>query len=84
VEFEAHHVIPIHAGGINESRNISPLTSQNHYLLHESLEEKACFSHDFIRRIIIRFILKIQIFFAVSSLKICEITDNTVTSDHSI
>jgi hypothetical protein len=63
VEFEAHHVIPIHAGGINESRNISPLTSKNHHLLHESLEEKACFSHDFILRIIIRFILKIQIFF---------------------
>ncbi|MBR1734102.1 MAG: hypothetical protein IJ730_01425 [Alphaproteobacteria bacterium] len=58
--YEAHHVIPINAGGINQWWNISPLSSKNHKLLHESIEEKACFSHDFVHQRIMRFILKVE------------------------
>ena len=63
IDFEAHHSVPINAGGINSFWNISPLTSKNHHLLHESLEEKACFSHDFVHRKFMRFILKMQTIF---------------------
>ena len=59
-EFQAHHVVPINAGGVNFWWNISPLTSKNHNLLHDSFEEKACFSHDFLHKKFMRFILKIQ------------------------
>lgn len=60
LDYEAHHIIPINAGGINIWCNISPLTNKNHHLLHESMEEKACFSHDWLHRKFLRFILKLQ------------------------
>jgi hypothetical protein len=62
-EFEAHHCIPINAGGCNQWWNISPLSSRNHHLLHDSIEEKACFSHDFLHKKFMRFILKLRIIF---------------------
>lgn len=58
--YEAHHIIPINAGGINVWWNITPLNSRNHSLLHESIEEKACFSHDLVHRAIMRFLLRFQ------------------------
>ena len=58
--FEAHHIIPINAGGINQWWNITPLSPRNHKLLHSSMEEKACFSHDFFEQKYYRFILKIK------------------------
>lgn len=61
--YQAHHAIPINAGGVNTCWNITPLSSKNHKLLHESFEEKACFSHEFIHREFMRFILKIQMIF---------------------
>lgn len=61
--YEAHHIVPINAGGINQWWNITPLSSKNHKLLHESIEEKACFSHDFIHQKVMRFILRIQVLF---------------------
>ena len=61
--YEAHHIVPINAGGINQWWNITPLSSKNHKLLHESIEEKACFSHDFIHQKVMRFILRIQMLF---------------------
>lgn len=59
--FEAHHIVPINAGGINRWWNITPLSPRNHKLLHSSVEEKACFSHDFFEQKYYRFILKIRI-----------------------
>ncbi len=59
--FEAHHIIPINAGGVNRWWNITPLTPRNHKLLHSSKEEKACFSHDFLEQRYYRFILKIKL-----------------------
>lgn len=64
IAFEAHHIIPINAGGINQWWNISPISPRNHKLLHDSFEEKACFSHDFFHRKIMRAILKIQVIFS--------------------
>ena len=61
--FEAHHIIPINAGGINRWWNITPLSPRNHKLLHSSIEEKACFSHDFFEQKYYRFILKIRIMY---------------------
>ena len=58
--FEAHHIIPINAGGVNQWWNITPLSPQNHKLLHASMEEKACFSHNFFEQRCYRFILKIK------------------------
>lgn len=63
INFEAHHIIPINAGGINIMWNISPLSSKNHKLLHDSMEEKACFSHDYFHRKFIRFILNVNVVF---------------------
>ena len=63
-DYEAHHIVPINAGGVNQWWNISPLSSKNHKLLHESIEEKACFSHDFVHQKIVRFMLKVQTVFA--------------------
>ena len=60
ITFEAHHIIPINSGGKNYWWNITPLSTRNHKLLHETLEEKGCFSHKFIERRIIRFILRIK------------------------
>lgn len=60
LSFEAHHVIPINAGGINQWWNITPLSPRNHKLLHSSIEEKACFSHDFFEQKYYRLILKIR------------------------
>lgn len=58
--YEAHHIIPINAGGINSWWNITPLNPRNHAILHGSIEEKACFSHDFLHRTIMRFLLRLQ------------------------
>ena len=63
VAYQAHHVIPINAGGINQVWNISPMAAKNHKLLHASIEEKSCFSHGFIHRNIMRFLLRIKIAF---------------------
>lgn len=63
INFEAHHIVPINAGGVNVMWNISPLSSKNHKLLHESMEEKACFSHDYFHRKFIRFILNLKVVF---------------------
>ncbi len=63
---EWHHIVPINAGGVNRWWNISPISVKNHKLIHASIEEKACFSHDFIHRRFMRFILKTQaIFFSI-------------------
>ena len=59
--YEAHHIIPINAGGINQWWNITPLSSENHKLLHGTLEEKACFSHDIVRQRFIRFVLAAKV-----------------------
>jgi hypothetical protein len=59
-DFQAHHIIPINAGGVNQWWNISPISDENHKELHASIEEHACFSHDFIRQKILRLILKIR------------------------
>ena len=40
ITFEAHHIIPINSGGKNYWWNVTPLSSRNHKLLHETLEEK--------------------------------------------
>lgn len=61
--YEAHHIVPINAGGINVWWNITPLSPRNHAILHESIEEKACFSHDIIHRTIMRFLLRLQCMF---------------------
>ena len=61
--FEAHHIIPINAGGINRWWNMTPLTPRNHKILHSSMEEKACFSHDFLEKKYCRFVLKIKLKF---------------------
>ena len=37
INFEAHHIVPINAGGVNVMWNISPLFFKNHKLLHESM-----------------------------------------------
>ncbi len=58
--FESHHIIPINAGGINRWWNITPLSPKNHKLLHSSMEEKACFSHDFLAQKYYRLVLKIK------------------------
>ena len=58
--FEAHHVIPINAGGVNMWWNISPLLPRNHKLIHDSLEEQACFSHNIFKRQVLRFILRVK------------------------
>lgn len=63
LSFEAHHIIPINAGGINKWWNITPLSPKNHKLLHRSMEERACFSHDFLEEKYCRFILKIKIIY---------------------
>ena len=60
ITFEAHHIIPINSGGKNYWWNVTPLSSRNHKLLHETLEEKGCFSHNFIEKKIVRFILRIK------------------------
>ncbi len=58
--FEAHHIIPINAGGVNYWWNITPLSPRGHKLLHSSTEEKACFSHNFFEQKYLRFVLKIE------------------------
>ena len=64
INYEAHHIIPINSGGVNYVWNITPLSSESHKLLHQSLEEKACFSHDFLHLKFIRFVLRIrEVFF---------------------
>ncbi len=62
-DYEAHHILPINAGGVNQYWNISPLTSKNHKLLHSSIEERSCFSHDFLHKKFMRFILRLQTIF---------------------
>ncbi len=59
--FEAHHIVPINAGGINRWWNITPLSPRNHKILHSSMEEKACFSHDYWEQKYCRLVLKIKI-----------------------
>lgn len=59
-DYEAHHIVPINAGGVNVWWNISPLTSENHGYLHKSIEEKACFSHDLVQQKILRLLLRIK------------------------
>ena len=59
--FEAHHIVPINAGGINRWWNITPLSPRNHKILHSSMEEKACFSHDYWEQKYYRLVLKIKI-----------------------
>jgi hypothetical protein len=58
--FQAHHIVPINAGGVNQWWNISPISDENHKELHASIEEHACFSHDFIQQKIWRLALKIR------------------------
>ncbi|MBO7453990.1 MAG: HNH endonuclease [Alphaproteobacteria bacterium] len=58
--FEAHHIIPINAGGVNHWWNITPLSPRGHKLLHSSTEEKACFSHNLLEQKYLRFVLKIE------------------------
>jgi len=58
--FEAHHIIAINSGGKNYRWNITPLNTKTHKLLHETLEEKACFSHNFIEMRILRFVLRMK------------------------
>ncbi len=58
--FEAHHIIPINAGGINHWWNITPLSPKNHKLLHSSTEEKACFSHNIFEQKYLRLFLKFR------------------------
>ncbi len=59
-KIEAHHIVPINSGGANQWWNITPISPKNHKLIHDSLEEKACFSHDFFHRRFVRFLLKAQ------------------------
>ena len=63
LSFEAHHIIPINAGGINYWWNITPLSPRGHKLLHSSVEEKACFSHNLFEQKCLRLVLKIQILY---------------------
>ena len=63
LNYQAHHIIPIYAGGINVLWNITPLSKANHKILHDSIEEHACFEHSFWKQKIIRFILKIKTVF---------------------
>lgn len=63
VALEAHHIIPINAGGINKWWNISPLKSANHKLLHNSIEEHACFSHNLFYQKCLRLVLKLKVLF---------------------
>lgn len=58
--FQAHHIVPINAGGINKWWNLTPLTPSAHKVLHSSLEEKACFAHNAIELHCYRFLLRIQ------------------------
>jgi hypothetical protein len=44
---QAHHIVPICAGGLNQWWNLSPMTNENHKKLHASTEEHACFSRNF-------------------------------------
>lgn len=60
IAYQAHHIVPINAGGVNFWWNLSPLNAQNHEQLHQSKEEKACFSHDFFQRKFYRFLLKLE------------------------
>lgn len=60
ITFEAHHIIPINSGGKNYWWNITPLSTKNHKLLHETLEEKSCFSHNIIEMRIVRFVLRMK------------------------
>jgi hypothetical protein len=60
IDFQAHHIIPINAGGINYWWNISPMSDRNHQELHASLEEHACFAHDFLKQKAYRIMLKIR------------------------
>ncbi len=60
LSFEAHHIVPINAGGVNHWWNITPLSPRGHKLLHSSAEEKACFSHNLFEKKYLRFILKIE------------------------
>lgn len=67
--YEAHHIIPINAGGVNAWWNISPLHSKKHTILHESVEEKACFSHNIIQKKLMRFILRVKMIFRLLTIK---------------
>jgi len=60
LSFEAHHIVPINAGGINYWWNLTPLSPREHKLLHSSNEEKACFSHNLFEQKYLRFVLKIE------------------------
>ena len=60
--FEAHHIIPINAGGVNRMWNLTPLSNENHHELHSSIEEHACFSHDSLEKKSCRVALRIKIF----------------------
>ena len=71
--FEAHHIIPINSGGVNQLWNITPLSSRNHKELHASIEEHACFSHDFFEKKFCRFALKLTLYFEKVSNKISDL-----------
>ncbi|GHU12147.1 hypothetical protein FACS189449_05230 [Alphaproteobacteria bacterium] len=57
--FQAHHIIPINSGGVNKWWNLSPISDGNHHELHSSIEEHACFSHNFIEQKVCRLILAV-------------------------
>lgn len=61
VLFDAHHIIPINAGGVNKWWNLTPLSHINHQKLHQSAEEHACFEHNIIYRFFYRLELNIKV-----------------------
>lgn len=58
--FDAHHIIPINAGGVNEWWNLTPLSHMNHQKLHASIEEHACFEHNLLFRFFYRLQLNLK------------------------
>jgi hypothetical protein len=58
--FQAHHIIPINAGGENHRFNITPLSDENHREIHAPTKEHACFSHNFFEQKFYRLILNMK------------------------
>lgn len=61
--FQAHHIVPINAGGVNLWWNLTPLSTASHSTLHNSIEEKACFSHNSFELYCYRFALRLKCLF---------------------
>lgn len=57
VAFDAHHIVPINAGGVNQWWNLTPLSRLNHRKLHASIEEHSCFEHN----LLLRFFYRLQL-----------------------